>query len=176
MKGFLKFSFLVFLILFATNLFAEAKIGVFDLQKVMVNSDAGKDIKKLLEQKRNFYTQQIKKREQKLKKMREDLEKKSMMMSEEAKQQKEQEYQKKLRDLKLYASDSENELKAIYRDKTQKLIHDILQIAKDYGKKNNFLFIIERQEAGIVYVSKSVDITDKILKAFNKYYKSHKSK
>ena len=76
MKGFLKFSFLVFLILFATNLFAEAKIGVFDLQKVMVNSDAGKDIKKLLEQKRNFYTQQIKKREQKLKKMREDLEKK----------------------------------------------------------------------------------------------------
>lgn len=175
MKSLLKFGFLVFLVLLTSNLFAEVKIGVFDLQKIMVNSDAGKDIKKLLEQKRNFYTQEIKKREQKLKKMREDIEKKAMMMSEEAKQEKEKEYQRKLRDLKLYASDSENELKNIYREKTQKLIHDILKIAKDYGKKNNFTIVIERQEAGIVYVSKSVDITDKILKEFNKFYKSQKS-
>ncbi len=162
------------IILFSANLFAEVKIGVFDLQKVMIKSQAGQDIKKLLEQKRDFYSKEIKKREQQLKQMRQDLEKKAMMMSEEAKQEKEKEYQKKLRDLKLYASDSENELKNIYKEKTQKLIHDILKIANDYGKKHNFTFIIEKQEGGIVYVSKSSDITDKILEEFNKSYKKKK--
>ncbi len=174
LKKFVYFMLILGVSLFSVNLFAEVKIGVFDLQKVMVKSQAGKDIKKLLEQKRDFYSKEIKKREQKLKQMRQDLEKKAMMLSEQAKQEKEKEYQKKLRDLKLYASDSENELKNLYREKTQKLIHDILQIARDYGKKKNFTFIIEKQEGGIVYVSNTVDITDEILKEFDNFYKKNK--
>ena len=168
------FFVLIITLIFISNLFGEVKIGVFDLQKVMINSQAGKDIKKLLEQKRNYYSKEIKKREQQLKKMRDELEKKAMMLSEEAKQEKEKEYQKKLRDLKLYASDSENELKNLYREKTQKLIQSILKVANDYGKKHNLTFIIEKQEGGLVYVSKKVDITDEILKEFDKVYKKNK--
>ena len=174
LKKFVYFMLILGVSLFSVNLFAEVKIGVFDLQKVMVKSQAGKDIKKFLEQKRDFYSKEIKKREQILKQMRQDLEKKAMMLSEQAKQEKEKEYQKKLRDLKLYASDSENELKNLYREKTQKLIHDILLVARDYGKKKNFTFIIEKQEGGIVYVSNTVDITDEILKEFDNLYKKNK--
>ena len=176
MKNCLKFGLIIFTVLFATNLFAELKIGIFDMQKIMINSQEGKDIKKLLEQKRNFYSQEIKKREEKLKKMRQELEKKAMLMSPEAKKKIQTEYAMKLNDLKFYASNSENELKSLYQEKTQKLIQDILKIARDYGKKNNFTFIIEKQEGGIVYMSKAVDITDKILKKFNEYYEKNKNK
>ncbi len=160
---------------FSTQLFAEVKIGVFDLQVVMIRSDAGQDIKKFLQQKKAYYTKEIKKREQALKKMREDIEKKSMMLSDTAKQEKEQEYQRKLRDLKLYAADSESELKDLYRQKTQKLIEEIVKVVKDYGKKHNFSLIVERQEGGVVYLSNTVDITQKILNEFNKYYHSKKT-
>ena len=159
---------------FATNVFAELKIGTFDMQEVMVKSTAGIDVKNDLNKKKQYYTNEIKKREAALKSMRDDLEKKAMMLSPEAKDQKEKEYQKKLRDLKLYASDSENELKVSYREKTQKLVHDILQVAREYGKKNNFDLIIEIQEGGVVYTSKPLNITDEILKAFNEYYLKHK--
>ncbi len=154
--------------------FAANKIGVFDMQVVMVKSTAGMDIKKALNKKKEYYTSEIKKRENALKQMRSDLEKKSMMLSQEAKDQKEQEYQKKLRDLKLYASDSEADLKSMYREKTQKLVHDILVVARDYAKKNNFSIVIEKQEGGVVFADKAIDITDKILKAFNEYYLKNK--
>ena len=162
------------LMIFTSNLFAGMKIGIFDLQEVMVKSDAGKDIKTLLQQKKEYFTKEIKKREQALKKMRDEIEKKSMMLSETAREEKEKEYQRKLRDLKLYASDSESELKNIYREKIQKLIHDIVMVVKDYAKKNNFTFVIEKQEGGVVFASQSVDITKDILKEFNKYYHSKK--
>ena len=170
------FGCLIFVFLFSINLYCQNyKIGVFDLQKVMVLSDAGKDIKTFLQQKKAYYQQQIKKRESELKKMKEDIEKKSMMLSETARQEKKQEYQSKVRELKLYIADSENELKSLYATKTQKLIHDILKVARDYAKKNNFSLLIERQEGGVVYFSKSIDVTNDILREFNLYYKSHKS-
>ena len=167
------FVFLLMLV-FSSTLFSANKIGVFDMQIVMVKSTAGMDIKNQLNKKKEYYTSEIKKRENALKQMRDDLEKKAMMLSQEAKDEKEKEYQKKLRDLKLYASDSENELKMMYKEKTQKLVHDILTVAREYGKKNNFSIIIEKQEGGVVYTDKALDITDNILKAFNEYYLKNK--
>ena len=155
--------------LFSTTLFAEVKIGVFDMQVIMVKSLNGANIKKELENKKDYYTKQIRKKEKELKSMKKDLEKKSMLLSKDAREEAEKKYQKKLRDLKLYASDSENELKQLYQEKTQWLIHDILTFARDFAKKNNFTILIERQEGGVVYVAKKIDVTDELLKACNEY-------
>ncbi len=165
---------LVFILGSFTFLSAEVKIGVFDLQKIMIMSDAGKDIKSMLEKKKAYYQKIIKQKESQLKKMKEEIEKKAIMLSDTAKQEKEMEYQRKLRELKLYASDSENELKQLYATKTQKLIHDILKVARDYAKKNKFTILIERQEGGIVYFSKTIDVTNEILKEYNDFYKKQK--
>ncbi len=161
-------------LLFVSNLFGASKIGIFDMQEVMVKSLAGENVKKTLQQKKEYYTQEIKKRENALKKLRKDLEKKSMMLSQEAKDNAEKDYQKKIRDLKLYAQDSENDLKNMYKEKTQMLVHNILKFARDYAKKNNFTLVIERQEGGVVFADKSIDITDKILKGFNESYLKNK--
>jgi outer membrane protein len=174
MRGKLVGYVLFFVLVCVTLSFASNKIGVFDMQIVMVKSTAGMDIKNDLNKKKEYYTAEIKKRENALKQMRDDLQKKSMMLSQEAKDAKEKDYQKKLRDLKLYANDSEAELKTIYREKTQKLVHDILYVARDFAKKNNFSIVIEKQEGGVVYNDKSIDITDEILKAFNEYYLKNK--
>ncbi len=167
-------SFILFFLLFATLSFAANKIGVFDMQVVMVKSTAGMDIKNELNKKKEYYTAEIKKREKALKQMRDEIEKKAMMLSQEARDEQEKAYQKKLRDLKLYANDSETDLKTMYRDKTQKLIHDILLVARNYAKKNNFSIVIEKQEGGVVFADKAIDITEQILKAFNEYYLKNK--
>lgn len=169
MKRFLALIVGLGVFLFSVSLFAEVKIAVFDMQVVMVKSINGSQIKKDLESKKQYYTKQIKKKESELKKMKKDLEKKSMLMSQEARDAAEKNYQKKLRDLKLYASDSENELKQMYQEKTQWLIHDILSFARDYAKKHNYTFLIERQEGGVVFASKKIDITEDLLKAYNEY-------
>ncbi len=48
---------------FATNVFAGLKIGTFDMQEVMVKSTAGIDVKNDLNKKKQYYTNEIKKRE-----------------------------------------------------------------------------------------------------------------
>ena len=169
MKRVILFFAVVMMLLFATSIFAQVKIGVFDMQEVMVKSLNGAQIKKDLEKKKAYYTNEIKKRESALKKMKQDLEKKAMMLSKDARDQAENDYQKKLRDLKLYASDSENDLKQMYRDRTQWLINDILKFARDFAKKKNFTILIERQEGGVVFADKSIDITEALLKAYNEY-------
>jgi outer membrane protein len=156
------------IVIFSVNaLYAGMKVGVFDMQIVMVKSLNGSKIKDLLQQKKTYYEKQFEKKKNELKKMKNDLEKKSMLLSQEAKDNAEKDYQKKVRDLKLFASDSENELKQLYQEKTQWLIHDILSFVRNYAKKNNFTIVIEKQEGGVVFADKSIDITDKILKAYN---------
>ncbi len=170
MKKFFLMSLSLMLLLSVTTAYAAMKVGIFDMQEVMVKSLAGENVKKTLQQKKQYYTNEIKKRENALKSMRQNLEKKSMMLSQEAKDKAEKDYQKKLRDLKLYASDSENDLKNMYKEKTQMLIHNILMYARDFAKKNSITLLIEKQEGGIVFADQGIDVTDKILKGFNEEY------
>ncbi len=170
MKKFFLMSLSLMLLLSFTTAYAAMKVGIFDMQEVMVKSLAGENVKKTLQQKKQYYTNEIKKRENALKSMRQNLEKKSMMLSQEAKDKAEKDYQKKLRDLKLYASDSENDLKNMYKEKTQMLIHNILMYARDFAKKNSITLLIEKQEGGIVFADQGIDVTDKILKGFNEEY------
>jgi outer membrane protein len=174
MKKTVLYFAVILMLAFSVNVFAEVKVGIFDMQEVMVKSLAGENVKKTLQQKKEYYTKEIKKKEASLKNLRQELEKKSMMMSQEAKDKAEKDYQKKLRDLKLYASDSENDLKNLYKEKTQMLVHNILLFARKFAEKNGYTLVIERQEGGIVFADKTIDITDKILQGFNENYLKNK--
>ncbi len=167
MKKVILFFAFIFSFVFVSGVFAEVKVGVFDMQEVMVKSKEGNSIKAKLDKKKEFYTNEIKAKENELKAMKDDIEKKGMMLSAEAKEAQEKDYQKKIRDLKLYAQDSENDLKNIYREETQKLIHQIIETVKSYAAKGNYSVVFEKNESGAVYFDKANDITEAVLKNFN---------
>ncbi len=51
---------------------------------------------------------------------------------------------------------------------------DVDKIVKEIGKKEGYLLIFERKEAGIVYMPSKIDISDKVIKQYNAQYEKTK--
>ena len=146
---------------------AETKIGFVDMQKAIQTSSAGKKAKTELETEFNKKKKDLEKKEADLKKMGEDLEKKKSVLSEEALGKKQAEFQEemlKYRDVvqksQLDIQKKERELTAPILDKMKKVI---AKIAKEKG-----LSLVMENTQMVLYTDGSGDITDDVVKAFEK--------
>jgi len=100
--------------------------------------------------------------------MREDMEKQSLVLSQEAKVEKQAEYQRKVRDFQDNVGTYQRKMK-VEEDKLSKpVLALILQVVQEYGKKNNYGLLMDGRGAGVVYVNEAVNITDQILVEVNK--------
>ena len=92
---------------------ADMKVGVMNVQKVLVNSVAGKAAKTKFDGKMQELQAKFKVEEEELVAMQKDIEKKSSAWSEETKQVKVREFQKKRRELQEKSEDARFELKTL---------------------------------------------------------------
>jgi outer membrane protein len=149
-----------------------ANIAYIDLQKVMALSEAGKQARETLEGKRAELAQEIKAKEMELNQAKEEIERQAMMLSEAARAEKEAEYQKQVRDFKLFVSDSEQELKNTYKELTKSMLNDLEKVVLKVGDEGKYDMILGKQESSIFYASKRLDITDKVIEAYNAWMKN----
>ncbi len=153
----------------------QLKIAYIDLQKVMALSDQGKQARQQLEKKRAELGRQIKEKEARLNKMKEELQRQGMMLSEKARAEKENEYQKQVRDFKLFVSDSEGELKKTYKELTKGILQDLEKVIVKVGKEGKYSMILGRQESSIFYADESYDISQQVIDAYNKWKKAQQA-
>ena len=73
-----------------------------------------------------------------------------------------------VKDLKRMREDINVELKKMERELTQQALKDIEGIIKKIASEENYTIIFERSSAGIVHLTDSVDITDKIVTLYDK--------
>ncbi|MBW2504227.1 MAG: OmpH family outer membrane protein [Deltaproteobacteria bacterium] len=153
----------------STGLAAEAgKIAYVDLQKALNLSEAGKAAKEKIKIKVESYDGEVSQRQEELKKMKEDLEKQAMLLSEEARNAKERDYQQKVKDYQRFTKDIQEELQQTDADYTRKILEDILKLVQNIGKQEGYVMILEKTESSLVYADESIDLTDKVIQAFDK--------
>ena len=152
------------------------KIAYIDLQKVMAMSERGQQARQMLEKKRTELGKKIKAKETELNKMKEKLERQGMMLSEKARAEKESEYQKQVRDFKLFVSDSEGELKKTYQELTKSILQDLEKVIAKVGKEGKYSMILGRQESSIFYADRKYDITQEVINAYNQWRKEQQAK
>ncbi len=151
----------------ALPVFAEGgKFGSVDIQKVLLFSDAGKSAKEQLAQIANKYEGEKNTREDELKKLKTDLEKQSVLLSESARNSKEKDYQQKLKEYQRFLKDAQDDLQAKNDELTSRIVDEIVKVVQDYGRKNKFTFIFVKDER-MVYHDESADVTEDVLKTFN---------
>lgn len=159
----------VSLSLIASPVLAQAeKIGYVDLQKALNLSAEGKEAKEKIKVKVKGYDAEVQERQAELKKMKEDLEKQAMLLSEEARNAKERDYQQKVKDYQRFTKDIQESLQQTDADLTRKILESLLKVVQEVGKSSNYTMILEKTESSIVYADESVDITDQVIKAFDK--------
>ena len=142
---------------------AEMKVGVMNVQKVLVNSVSGKAAKEKFDQKMQDLQSKFKAEEQALVDMQGEIEKKSSAWSEETKQLKVREFQKKRRELQEKSEDARFELKTLQDKELAPILKALEGVVDTYGKNNGYTLILD-SKAGVIYFSDVVDITDQLVK------------
>jgi len=146
---------------------AATRVGYVDVQKVIVRSLAGVAAREQLEKGKATMLKDVEARKAELDKLRDELEKKGLVLSADAKREKEETFQRKVRDLRRLADDLEKELQRKEQLATQKILQELTGLVEKVGKDRGFLLIVERRSAGVIYADPEADVTDEIIKLYD---------
>jgi outer membrane protein len=143
-----------------------AKIGVIDFQQIFDKSDPGKQAKNEITAQGKKMETELKKKAAELEKLQDQLEREAMVMSTEKREQNERDLRIKVNDFRGLQKKYDQDLQRLQKKVVLQLRKDILAMAQEIGKKEGFQLILER--SGVLYVPSSLDITDRIIKEYNK--------
>jgi Skp family chaperone for outer membrane proteins len=144
------------------------KLGVFDVQKIMKDSKVIQGYRqKLVEQieskRKGFVDKQKGAME-----IEEKLKKEGGKLSLEERKSLEEKLGNEAKELKRLKEDIDVELQKADRELAQKALAEIGDVIKQIYEKEGYTIIFEKSGAGIIRFRDSVDITDKIIKAYDK--------
>ena len=105
-------------------------------------------------------------KEKNLKKLIEDLNKKSMVLSPELKNKKEEALIKKKKNFERYVQDKNEDFAKSEKAITSIILKKMVKIVKDLGERKNFTMILERKIG--LYFDQSVDLTALAIRTYNK--------
>ena len=146
----------------------QVKIGVVDMQAFQQNSRAFQRIRAKLKNQFDAMQEKIKEEQNALRKLEEDYKKQSMMLSLDAKEDKRREVEKKRRYIKYLSEDFSFEIKNAEKEATQNLLQELGKILEKIGKEQGYLLILERSTLGLLYYRDAIEMTDQVVKAYDK--------
>ncbi len=159
--------FIVTCLTINTGFAADFKIGVMNVQKIIVSCNAGKEAKTRFEQKMKDLQSKFKSEEEALKKLQDEIKKKSSAWSEEKKAEKVREFQKTGRELQAKTEDARFEMKQMQDKELEPILKALEKVVADFGKKNGYTAVMD-SKSGIVYFDQKIDISDVIIKELDK--------
>lgn len=170
MKRLIGLALIMLLASAGTALAVETKIGFVDLQKALNLSVAGKAAKEKISGKVKEYEALVDSRQEELKKLKEELEKKALLLSETARSDKERDYQQKLKEFQRFTKDIQEELQQQDADHTRRILEELFGVIKEVGEKENYTLVLEKTESSILFADDQIDLTGKIIKAYDAKY------
>ena len=144
-----------------------AKIGIVDFQRILKTSSAGKKATAEINKRGKKIEADLKKKGEEIEATKNKLEREALVMSREMREEKEREIRININDFKSL----QKKYVAEFKDHEKKLVgqiqREVLQIITEMGKKEGFLIILEKREAGVMYFPNTIDITDRVIQKYN---------
>ncbi len=146
---------------------AQGKIAVVDLQRAINETEDGRAAKNKL--KKLFMRRQkdLDAKQTAIKQMKESIEAQRNVLSREALQKKLEEYQKAFVDLQTVYIDYQRELSTKEAELTKDIIARMQLILRRIGQKEGYALVLERNEAGVIFVPTNLDLTDLLIQKYN---------
>lgn len=146
----------------------DLKIGVFDMQKIMRESKTIAEYRQAfaseIETKRKLFEA----KQATVKQHEESLAAEAQTLSAKDRKTREDRLAAEVRELKRLRDDLDAELQRIDRELSKKVIIDVSGVINAVGDADNFSLILEKTASGVAYLKATVDITDKVIAAFDK--------
>jgi len=146
---------------------AELKIAYVDIQRAINESNAGKEAKKAITKDIEKFQRLIADKQKELQTMKESFEKQALMLTPDARATKEKEYQNRLREFQRWGEDSQNEMNQKRMEMERNISIGLQKVIQKVGADEGYTFILEKNENIVLYASKAIDITDRVIKIFD---------
>jgi outer membrane protein len=164
----MKLTLGILLFAFSFSASASVLVGLVDIQKVITSIKEGKAVQKNLEKSFNDKKVILKKDEDKIKKAQEDYKKQSMVLAEQARMNKEREMQEMMMKLQSKTMEFQKEIQKMEQDMKKPILDKLRPIIDEVSKANAVAMTFELSAAPIVYAETKKDITDEVIKAYDK--------
>lgn len=155
---------------------SAGKIGYVDLQRALNESETGKRAKEEFKVQVDKLQSSLKKQKDDIDSLKEQLEKKALVMKEEERGNLEEDYRKKMRDFERNYKDTQADLQKKDNELTGGIIKDLQQVIHEFGEREGYTLILEATSSAVLYGSKNADLTDEVIRQYNSQYPVSKKK
>ena len=144
-----------------------AKIGIVDFQKILEVSNAGKTAQVEINKQGKQMENDLKDRGAEIEDIEKKIEKESLVMSKELRDEKQREIRIKIGDFKALQQKYMEDFKALENRIISRIQKDVVELVQEIGKKEGYTLIVEKRTGGVIYAPLSIDITDAVLQVYN---------
>lgn len=145
----------------------QLKLAVVDMQRALNETEDGRKAKAQLKKVFEDRQKTLDKQQNDLKAMKENLEKQRDVLSRDVLSKKLEEYQKAFAELQTTYMEFQRELASKEGDLTKEIIARMQRIMRRVGQAEGYALVLERSEAGVVYVPTNYDLTDLLIQRYN---------
>ncbi len=158
------------LLLSLSSVSFAAKIGIIDMQKVILNVGEGKAERSKLERQAKQKGKKLEKLKAQVETLGKELQNKEKiaLMSESVLKKKAQAFQTKLRELQQGERKMLVEIKKQEAKATDKIAQKVTILVEQMAAKESLDAVFETSNAGLMYAKDYVDLTSKVIKIYDK--------
>ena len=147
--------------------FGELKVGCVDIQRAMNECQAGVDAKKAIGKEMEKLQKLFAERQKELQTMKEALEKQAPMMKPDARTSKERDFQAKVRDYQRWLEDNQKEIQQKGMEMERTILQGLQKVIIKIGEEEGYTLVLEKNESIVLFSSKAIDFTDRVIKAYD---------
>jgi len=162
-----KFFIMIMVLAAAATVSAQVKVAVIDVQRVVTESDAGKEALGKLKVLQNSKIAEGQKLQQELDALKDQLSKQRFTLSDDKIAAMGKTIQDKGIELKRFQDDAQRELDDARRKTLGGLEQQILPVINTISKERNLTLVFNKFQSGLVYADDAVDITAEVIRRFN---------
>ena len=146
---------------------AQVNVAVIDVQRVVAESDPGKESLKKLGEVRDKKVAEGQALRQELQGLKEQFNKQQFTLSQDKLEQLSKQIEDKTITLKRFEDDAQREVDDARRKELGRLEDRIMPIITKVGEEQGLTLIFNKFQSGLVYADEAVDITDEVIRRFN---------
>jgi outer membrane protein len=147
--------------------FAEVNIAVIDVQRVVTESDPGKEALQKLKELQDSKIDEGRAMQQEMDTLREQMSKQRFTLSEERLAEMSKQIEDKQIAMQRFQDDAERELDEARRRELGGLEARIIPVINEIGVERNLTLVFNKFQSGLVYADDAIDITDDVIRRFN---------
>jgi outer membrane protein len=144
---------------------AQLKFAYVDVQRALNECDAGKRAKAEFQGKVTTLEGRLQRQQNEVQSLKDQMEKKGMLMNADQRQALQDRYMEKLKNFERDYKDSKDELQAKDQEITAKIVHDLAQVIRTIGERDNYTMVMEK--GSILWGAPGIDITDQVIRTYN---------